>query len=246
MRFMSGNEVSIRDALLTAMGDERGAAAADRLCQACVALLGVDAAAICLVFDGVNVATLGASSPAARIYDELQFTLGEGPCLDAVAQHSPILIDDLACPPGGDAHWLAYGEAILTQHIRSVYAVPIIVAGTYVGALEVFYAQPPAWTVEHFNWVAKAAELAQLPILDLHGRDLDADTAEPGSHVWTELDPLTRAEVSQATGMLMVQLNLAAATALARLRAHAFATGRSATSVARDVIDHRVQMEPDC
>jgi hypothetical protein len=32
MRFMSGNEVSIRDALLTAMGDERGAAAADRLC----------------------------------------------------------------------------------------------------------------------------------------------------------------------------------------------------------------------
>ena len=54
------------------------------------------------MFDGVNVATLGASSPAARIYDELQFTLGEGPCLDAVAQHSPILIDDLAACGASD------------------------------------------------------------------------------------------------------------------------------------------------
>ncbi|UXA21327.1 GAF and ANTAR domain-containing protein [Mycobacterium sp. SMC-4] len=237
--------MSIRDALLTAMGGERGLAAADRLCQGCVALLKVDAAAICLVCDGVDVATLGASSPAARLYDELQFTLGEGPGLDAAAQRLPVLIDDLADSPGGDAHWLGYGEALLAQHIRSVYAVPIIVAGHCVGALAVFHAQPPAWTVENFDGVAEAAELAQLPILDLHGSDLDAASTDPGSAAWTELDPLTRSEVSNATGMLMSQLNITAATAVARLRAHAFATGRSATSVARDVIDRRVQMESD-
>jgi GAF domain/ANTAR domain len=242
---MSGYGVSVRGALLTAMGDKRGPEAADRLCQACVALFGVDAAAICLVCDGVNVATVGASSPAARIYDELQFTLGEGPCLDAVAQRSPVMSDDLAYPLGGDAHWLAYGKALLAQHIRSVYAVPIIVAGSWMGALEVFYAQPPAWTVEHFNGVAEAAVLARLPILDLYGRDLNPDTTEPSSAVWTELNSSSRAEISQATGMLMVQLNLPAATALSRLRAHAFATGRSATSVARDVIDRCVQMEPE-
>ena len=54
----------------------------DRLCEACVGLLDVDAAAISLVFDGANVGTLGASDPRARTYDELQFIVGERPCLD--------------------------------------------------------------------------------------------------------------------------------------------------------------------
>lgn len=43
-------------------------------------MIGVDAAAVSLVFDGTANATLGVSEPRARIYDELQFTMGEGPC----------------------------------------------------------------------------------------------------------------------------------------------------------------------
>jgi hypothetical protein len=48
-----------------------------------VALLDVEAAAISLVFDGTSGGALGASD-AARKYAELQFTFGEGPCLDAL------------------------------------------------------------------------------------------------------------------------------------------------------------------
>ena len=73
---------------MAAVGGHRGSAAADRLCQACVDLLSVDAAAISLVFDGVNTGTLGASSEKARQYDELQFTVGEGPCLESVASRA--------------------------------------------------------------------------------------------------------------------------------------------------------------
>jgi hypothetical protein len=32
-----------------------------------------------------RVGTLGAGGVSARVYDELQFTLGGGPCLDSVA-----------------------------------------------------------------------------------------------------------------------------------------------------------------
>ena len=77
---------SLQESLVAAVGDGRGGgAAADRLCAACVRVLPVEAAAISLVSEGVALAPLGASGPWARVLDEVQFTLGEGPCLDAVA-----------------------------------------------------------------------------------------------------------------------------------------------------------------
>ena len=70
--------VAIHEQLSAAIDGQRGADAADRLCEACVLLFGIDAAALSLVFDGPGTGTLGASGSLARRYDELQFTLGEG------------------------------------------------------------------------------------------------------------------------------------------------------------------------
>ena len=54
-----------------------------------------------------------------------------------------------------------------------------------------------------------------------------------------------RIEVSQATGVLVAQLGVEPAEALVRLRAHAFATGRTATDVTRDILDGRLTLESD-
>ena len=56
------------------------------------------------------------------------------------------------------------------------------------------------------------------------------------------LDPVvaSRAEVHQATGMVMGQLGLGAADALARMRAHAFGAQRLLIEVARDVVARRL------
>jgi AmiR/NasT family two-component response regulator len=53
-----------------------------------------------------------------------------------------------------------------------------------------------------------------------------------------------RAEVHQAAGMLTAQLQVRIPEALARLQAHAVATGRPVLDVARDVIAHRLQLLP--
>lgn len=232
---------TIDDDLLAAMGENRGPGAADRLCEACVNILGIDAAAISLVFDGANVGTLGASAPTARKYDEEQFTYGEGPCLDAVARRGPVIVVDLADP--GENRWPAYGPAMLAHQIRGVYAMPIVVAGEYVGALDLFQAEPAVLTGEQVMGVVSAAALAQLPLLDLLDHNLE-QAVTPGSDAWAELNSLTRAEVSQATGMLMAQLHIEAPAALVRLRAHAYATGRSATEVARDILERRLRLDP--
>ena len=235
--------MTIHEQLLAAVSGERKQQAADSLCRACVTLLDVDAAAISLVFDGTNSATLGTSGAPARLYDELQFTLGEGPCLESVALRAPVLVGDLADPK--EARWPAYGAAMLAYRIRGVYAMPVLVAGEYVGALDLFCAEPGPLGTEQLAGAISAAELAAIPVLDLMGADLQAAVSDPSSNAWAELNALSRVEVSQATGMLMAQLEIDAAEALVRLRAHAYATDRSAIDVARDILDLRLQLEDD-
>ena len=203
----------------------------------------VDAAAISLVFDGANSGTLGSSGAPARMYDELQFILGEGPCLDSVTRRAPVLVVDLADP--NDARWPVYGPAMLDLQVRGVYAMPVVVAGEYVGALDLFRSQPGQLAGEEFSVAAVAAELAGIPVLDLLDADMQAAVGDPDSNAWAELNALSRAEVSQATGMLVAQLEVEPAEALVRLRAHAYSTGRSATDVASDILDRRLRLEAD-
>jgi hypothetical protein len=233
--------VAIHEQLLAAVEGRRGVAAADCLCQACVTLLDIDAAAISLIFDGASSGTLGSSGQPARTYDELQFTLGEGPCLDAVAQRTPVLVVDLADPE--EARWPAYRRELLAHRVRGVYAVPVVVAGEFVGVLNLFRARPGIFPEEDVAGAAAAAELAAIPLLDLLGDDLRAAVDDPKSSSWAELNTLSRAEVSQATGMLVAQLEIEPAEALVRLRGHAYAIGRSATDVARDILDRRLKIE---
>jgi len=235
--------VAISEQLLAAVDGRRGLEAADSLCEACVALLDIDAAAICLVFDGANAGMLGSSSAAARTYDELQFTIGEGPCLDSVVLRSPVLVADLADPD--DNRWPAYGAALLGHHIRGVYAMPVVLAGEYVGALVLFRTHPGRPAQEQLAGAIAAADLVSMPLLDLMDSDLQAAVADPDSDAWAELNALGRAEVSQATGMVVAQLDIDPAEALVRVRAHAYATGRTAAEVARDIVDRRLRLEAD-
>jgi hypothetical protein len=234
--------VPIREQLIAVVGDEHGEDAANRLCEACVALLDVDTAAISLVFDGAHAATLGASGPTARVLDELQFTLGEGPGLDAVTRSAAVLVTDLA-QAGATTRWSTYRRAIHVRGIGFVYAIPIAIVGHHIGALTLFRAHPGMLTAQQLAGARVAAELAEMPILDLAKADLQTAVADPDSHSWTELSALTRTEVNQAAGMLVGQLNVEPAVALARLRAHAYATDRTPTDVARDILARRLRLQ---
>ncbi|SDS98088.1 GAF domain-containing protein [Friedmanniella luteola] len=236
--------MSIEGLLISAVGGQRGVAAADRLCRACVNLLAVDAAAISLVFDGVSTGTLGSSSELARQYDELQFTVGEGPCLESVSTRAPVLVFDLAADIG-TGRWPGYGPALLAYGIVGVFAMPVLVAGEYVGALDLFRTRTASLEGQDLSGALVAAELAEMPLLDLLTDNLEKSVADPSTAAWAELNQIARAEVNQATGMLVAQLDVGPAEALVRLRAHAYATNRSATEVARDILERRLRLAPD-
>ena len=234
----------LRARLDAAMGDEgRGLTVADRLCHACVEVLAVDGAAISYVNAGATRGTFGSSSSLSRRLDELQFTFGEGPCLDAVRLGRPILVPDLRNVEG--QRWPAFTHAAVDYGVRAIFALPVAIESAPVGALDLFRTIAGTLTEEVLTGGLRAAELAALPLLDLMTGDVDWQAAGEGGAGWEELASLERVEVYQATGMIMAQLDVGPADALARLRARAYAVGRTASEVAWDVVERRSSFDVD-
>src|ERR1700712_5697195 len=114
-------------------------ASADQLCRACVELLDVDGAALSLWLEGDARGTIGASGDLSRRLDELQFTFGEGPCVDAVRQGQTVLVEDLDdLDDGAGTRWPAFTGAALETGVAAVFALPVQIAATSFGALDLF------------------------------------------------------------------------------------------------------------
>lgn len=225
-----------------------GRDAADNLCHACVGLFDLDGAAVSMIYDGSSRGTFGSSSERSRRVDEYQFTFGEGPCLDAVASRAPVLVPDLEAPQ--ERRWPVFSDAVLGDGIRGVFALPIMVTSACVGALDLFRRDPGPLGRDQLAAAALAAHLASGPLVDLFARSRDTDDdAVSGSArrqgEGTPPEELERVEVYQATGMLIAQLDVSAAEAVVRLRAHAMATGRSASQVATAILDGSLRLERD-
>lgn len=204
---MNDSAEGIREGLNAALtGVQRGRAGANRLCGSCVELLGVDDAALSVTYSGELSRAFGASSSLATELGELQFMLGEGPCLSVVDTARPILVADLSDARGD--RWPAFAAAALQLGVHAVFALPVAVASVHAGALELFRHRPGGLDADMLTGCLLAAELAALPVLDLMGMDMNAAVTDDSSAAWSELRDLCRVEVYQAAGMLIGQLKV--------------------------------------
>ena len=239
---------AMRDGLTAAMvGDGGARGAADRLCAACVELLPVDGASISLALEAAGSGTLGASSELSRRVDELQFTYGEGPCLDAVRHGVPVLAPDLTAE--SELRWPAFSRAAGDAGVGAIFALPVGVSNLWVGALDLIREERGALSAVAWEGGLYAAELAAHPVLELMQAEEERgdESVEPSSAdgTWPQLAGLGRVEVYQATGMVMAALNLSEEEALVRLRAHAFANGMTASEVAWEIVERRLRLDAD-
>ena len=238
------NPNRVRDGLHASLaGAGSGRVAADRLCAACVDLLGVDGAAVSIIYQGSISRSLAASSALSRELDELQFTLGEGPCLQSAASAAPALVPDLDDAAG--VAWPGFAAAAAQRGVRAVFALPISVVSYPIGALDLYRNAPGDLSSDGLSGGLLAAELAALPLLNLMGMDLDAAVSDESSTAWEQLSSLTRVEVYQAAGMLVAQLGVTPSEAVLRLRGYAFAHDRTASEVAFDILERRLRLDDD-
>ena len=70
----------------------------DRVCVAAVRLLSLRGAGLSLMVNGELRGTAGVSDPGIAVVQELQLTLGEGPCVDAWMKRAPVLEANLVDP----------------------------------------------------------------------------------------------------------------------------------------------------
>ncbi len=89
-----------------------------------------------------------------------------------------------------------------------------------------------------------AADTATLMMLGLRTDPAD-DIADEEDRQWWEPAVGGRAEIHQATGMVLVQLGVSATDALARMRSYAFVEQRLLIDVAHDVVARRLVFTDD-
>src|SRR5690242_21236697 len=83
-----------RDRLAAAASEQ--AAQPQQICALCVQMLGITGAGIAMVTSHGHRGVVCATDDRAHLIEDLQLTLGEGPCVDAVQSGAPVLVPDLA------------------------------------------------------------------------------------------------------------------------------------------------------
>ncbi|MFJ8214970.1 GAF and ANTAR domain-containing protein [Streptomyces sp. NPDC096033] len=207
------------------------------LCRACVDLLDVTGASVSLSGDSEAQVVWWSSDPVAGRLAETQYTLGDGPCQSALSLAAPVLAADLA--GGVDARrWPVFAQQAVALGVRAVFSLPLQAAGLAVGTLDLYRDRPGPLSERDRSFAFPAADAITTALLALQAQEPPGEEA-----AWLDAAESDHEEVHQATGMIMVLLNLNPQQALARLRAHAFTQGQSVTEAAREVLAGRVRFD---
>jgi hypothetical protein len=215
--------------------DER--ALAEQVCRAYVMGLDVDGAAISLQTASTSSQTLCATDATAELLEELQFSLGEGACVEAAVTGRPVLVADMHHATEV-SRWPTFAAAVVEQSdVGALFAVPFQWGTINLGVLDLYRTAPGSLSDAQLRDVMSAADMAALMFLGVR--------TDPGDGVWLDHSSYGRAEIHQATGMVLAQLGVSATDALARMRAYAFAEQRLLSDVAHDVVSRRLRFTQD-
>jgi hypothetical protein len=200
---------------------------------ACAEALGMTGVAVSVLTSGGGDVVWRTDGVSARL-DDLQFTLGEGPGVDAAASGELVLEPDLAAVPV--QRWPVFTPAAVELGVRAVFAVPLQIGAICVGVLLAQRDTPGTLVGDLPADLLAFAGAATEALLGAAG-------AGPEPQWIAEQPAGYRAEVHQAAGMISVQLGVGQGEALIRLRAYAFSHRRALAEVAADVVARRMRFD---
>ena len=234
---VSSDRLSVVLAAMAAVDRDASKTVIDRVCGAAIALLSLQGAGLSLIVDGELCGTAGVSDAGIRMVQELQLTLGEGPCVDAWTSGIPVLEPDLAT--SGAERWPTFSRAAVAAGVLSVFALPLHIGAIRIGVLVLYRGRPGTLNGEELADGIVLAEVATHVVLAVQ-----AGASTDVLHQVLVQEPAHWAEVHQATGMVSAQLGVSLSDAFVRLRAYAFAGDHALREVAGDVVAHRLRLEP--
>lgn len=210
-----------------------------RICNRSALLLCVSGAAVSVATDDdATRMTVCCSDDIARSVEDLQFSMGEGPSVDAFVTDQAISEPDLARAPLG--RWPGFGPAALAIGVAAVFGFPLRAGGTRIGTLNLYRDQPGMLSSDQFADAWVAADLIAGRLVRLHA---GAGAGMVGHEVADESG--LRLVVHQATGMIAAQLEIMVGEALLRLRAQSYAEGVPIATMAAAVVAGTLRFDKD-
>lgn len=169
---------------------------------------GADAAALSILDKRREVSTPAATGESARHADELQYEVGEGPCLSAVWENFVVSVPDVR----KEQRWPQWSRAIVERSgYRSVLVTRLFTSSDRVGALNLYSTRAHGFgeeDLEHAEALAAHVAVAIRSAQEVEGLKVALDS---------------RMLLGQATGIVMERYGISAEQAfsvLARISSH--------------------------
>ena len=207
------------------------------LCATCVDVLELPGAGIMLRAGDGAQGSWSVSAGTMSTLEELEHTLGEGPCVDAFTLGVPVVEPDLAHP--ADPRWVGFTAAAIVAGAAAAFGFPLAIGDVRIGSLNLYSDRPGALSEDQHADALVLADVATHVVLA-------AQANAPTDTLATELEDIGvhQLRVHQATGMVSAQLSVGVGDALAVLRARAYSSGRPISAVATEVIERRLRFAP--
>jgi hypothetical protein len=220
------------------------------ICDAAMQQADADGVALAVMTRSRRVRELiYATDPLAQQLDELQYTVGEGPCFDAYLHDAPQCypeLNDLA----ETSRWPVFAAAATELGAQALFAIPVPDGSRPMGVLEL-YRRATGGLVDSEMAAACASASAIAQQLESNWQEHRArfgsvdqaiDAAASRNASDEPIDPFTRTQIHVAGGMVAIQLGVTAEEGVDRIRAHAYACARPVSSVAADIIARRMTL----
>lgn len=176
--------------------------------------------------------TVVATAPFVSEIDDVQYDLGQGPCISAAAEAATVMSGSL----GSDPRWPRFGGRIARLGVHSVISLPLITPDGVVGAMNVYarsknvfdeasarigeiFAAPAAVAVQNAQVLAQAQRLAAR----------------------LEVALQTRGVIDRAVGIVMSRNGGTPEEALERLRTVSQREHVKLATVAEQIVDEAVR-----
>ena len=223
--------------IAVAFARETAKSPTSRLCRACVDVVEVTGAGITII-GGDHAGPICVSDPNITALEDLQFTIGQGPCRDAFHSGQPVHVPHLDA--SARHRWPPFVELADASGIGAVFAYPLTSNGVGIGVLTLYQHDEGDLTPTQHDDTIALADILTETLLSLQD-------AEPPGHLTPALEDAVayRAEIYQASGMIAIQLQIPVSEALLRIRAHAYAHEQPVDVVAAEIVARRLRLDND-
>jgi GAF domain-containing protein len=201
---------------------------------AVAAIDGCDEAAVCE--SAALSGALDAGQPLLADLDRLQSSLGEGPCVDALAGQDSVYVADLL----NDTTWPRFAPAAVSAGLRSALAYRLFVRSETLGALQLFARLPGAFNATDRAQGLLFAAHAGMALNVARTHALQEQRAEN-----LQAAMVSREVIGQAQGILMERERITADQAFQLLRHSSQRLNVKLRDVAQALVDTGSVPEPE-